>query len=51
LGCSSNLTFALEPGWKFVETEDWRPDVEAAWAECGGDERAWIYFSFGFWWI
>ncbi|KAF9806839.1 hypothetical protein IEO21_08519 [Rhodonia placenta] len=29
---SSKLTFALEPGWAFVETEDWRPDVEGDWA-------------------
>ena len=29
---SSNLTFSLSPGWSFVETEGWRPDLIAAWA-------------------
>lgn len=28
---SSNLTFSLSPGWLFVETEDWRPDLEGTW--------------------
>ena len=28
---SSNLTFSLSPGWLFVETEDWRPDLEGIW--------------------
>ncbi|THH28224.1 hypothetical protein EUX98_g5973 [Antrodiella citrinella] len=28
---SSNLTFSLAPGWLFVETEDWRPDLEGTW--------------------
>ncbi|KAF8550194.1 hypothetical protein OG21DRAFT_1487939 [Imleria badia] len=28
----SNLTFSLSPGWAFVETEGWRPDVIASWA-------------------
>jgi len=37
-GNSSNLTFLLEPGWEFVETEDWRPDVEAKWSEVGADD-------------
>ncbi|KIJ17533.1 hypothetical protein PAXINDRAFT_179567, partial [Paxillus involutus ATCC 200175] len=27
----SNLTFSLSPGWTFVETEGWRPDLEARW--------------------
>ena len=31
LDCSSNLTFSLSPGWLFVETEDWRPDLEGVW--------------------
>lgn len=31
--CSSDLTFALEPGWAFVVTEDWRKDLVASWAE------------------
>ena len=33
---SSNLTFSLAPGWLFVETEDWRADLEAGWVENGG---------------
>ena len=37
-GNSSNLTFPLEPGWAFVETEDWRADVEAKWSEVGADD-------------
>jgi len=41
-GCSrsnsSNLTFPLEPGWTFVETEDWRADIEAKWCEVGADD-------------
>ena len=37
-GYSSNLTFLLEPGWVFVETEDWRADSEAKWSEVGADE-------------
>ncbi|KAL0573022.1 hypothetical protein V5O48_008933 [Marasmius crinis-equi] len=42
---SSNLTFALSPGWNFVGTEDWRADLEAKWAEevGGGDENGWVY--------
>lgn len=35
---SSNLTFPLEPGWTFVETEDWRADIEAKWNEVGADD-------------
>ena len=36
---SSNLTFSLAPGWLFVETEDWRPDLEGVWADgVGADE-------------
>jgi hypothetical protein len=34
---SSNLTFSLAPGWAFVESEDWRKDVQCAWSGCGGD--------------
>ncbi len=34
---SSNLTFSLEPGWAFVETEDWRKDLEASWADVNSD--------------
>ena len=31
LGFSSNLTFSLSPGWLFVETEEWRPDLQGSW--------------------
>ncbi|KAH9969764.1 integral peroxisomal membrane peroxin-domain-containing protein [Russula dissimulans] len=37
-GSVSNLTFLLEPGWAFVETEDWRADFEAKWSEVGADD-------------
>ncbi|KAH9933173.1 integral peroxisomal membrane peroxin-domain-containing protein [Epithele typhae] len=41
---SSNLTFSLAHGWSFVETEDWRPDLEGTWAEpLGADEAGWVY--------
>ncbi|KZT25413.1 hypothetical protein NEOLEDRAFT_1065323 [Neolentinus lepideus HHB14362 ss-1] len=40
---SSNLTFSLTPGWAFVETEDWRPDMQALWAPAGADEHGWVY--------
>ena len=36
-GNSSNLTFPLETGWTFVETEDWRADIEAKWSEVGAE--------------
>ncbi|KIP08579.1 hypothetical protein PHLGIDRAFT_117085 [Phlebiopsis gigantea 11061_1 CR5-6] len=41
---SSNLTFSLSPGWLFVETEDWRPDLEGTWLgrEHTGD-NGWVY--------
>jgi len=42
-GDVSNLTFSLAPGWSFVETEDWRSDLEAAWNETGADESGWVY--------
>ncbi|KAH0826222.1 hypothetical protein J3R83DRAFT_5680 [Lanmaoa asiatica] len=50
---SSNLTFSLSPGWTFVETEGWRPDLGATWAVqgvapttsvcVGADEDGWTY--------
>ncbi|KAH9841736.1 integral peroxisomal membrane peroxin-domain-containing protein [Rhodofomes roseus] len=41
---SSNLTFALEPGWVFVETEDWRPDLQGSWVTPGvADKNGWVY--------
>ncbi|KAH9080385.1 integral peroxisomal membrane peroxin-domain-containing protein [Lactarius deliciosus] len=40
---SSNLTFLLEPGWLFIETEDWRADVEAKWSQGGADDSGWVY--------
>jgi hypothetical protein len=32
------LTFALEPGWKFVESEDWKEDLHAGWAGFRADQ-------------
>lgn len=45
---SSSLSFSLDPGWAFVETEDWRPDLETVWAECGGDasESTFVIINF-----
>ncbi|KAI0763592.1 integral peroxisomal membrane peroxin-domain-containing protein [Trametes elegans] len=41
---SSNLTFSLGAGWFFVETEDWRPDLEGSWVAPGSaDEDGWVY--------
>ena len=41
--CSSNLTFLLAPGWAFVETEDWRPDIEGTWVSpIGADNSTYL---------
>ncbi|KAI0270037.1 integral peroxisomal membrane peroxin-domain-containing protein [Gloeopeniophorella convolvens] len=40
---SSNLTFLLDPGWVFVETEDWRADIEGGWSAVGADKTGWVY--------
>ena len=37
---SSNLTFSLAPGWSFVETEDWRPDLEGVWGGLEGADES-----------
>lgn len=43
-GDVSNLTFSLSPGWLFVETEDWRPDLEALWIGSEfADQDGWVY--------
>jgi len=43
-GDVSNLTFSLAPGWMFVETEDWRPDLEGTWiSNVGADLGGWVY--------
>ncbi|KAI0916942.1 hypothetical protein AcW2_007201 [Taiwanofungus camphoratus] len=43
-GDVSNLTFSLSSGWLFVETEDWRPDLESTWiAPVGADDGGWVY--------
>ncbi|KZV64763.1 hypothetical protein PENSPDRAFT_745287 [Peniophora sp. CONT] len=39
----SNLTFELDPGWAFVETEDWRADTEGEWSGVGADDHGWVY--------
>ncbi|KZT44598.1 hypothetical protein SISSUDRAFT_1124094 [Sistotremastrum suecicum HHB10207 ss-3] len=38
-----NLTFQLEPGWRFVETEDWREDLIAIWNSSPSDDNGWVY--------
>lgn len=55
---SSNLTFSLAPGWAFVETEGWRPDILGSWVSAasisssasgsgdtvfGADDNGWVY--------
>lgn len=40
---SSNLTFSLAPGWKFVETETWRADLVGGWSGVGADDDGWVY--------
>ncbi|KAL4251207.1 Peroxisomal Membrane Protein PEX28-32 [Abortiporus biennis] len=43
-GDVSNLTFSLSPGWLFVETEEWRPDLEGTWiSNVGADDHGWVY--------
>ena len=42
---SSNLTFSLSPGWLFVETEDWRPDLEGTWAASIGADDGTYFLS------
>ncbi|EJD52284.1 hypothetical protein AURDEDRAFT_99106 [Auricularia subglabra TFB-10046 SS5] len=42
-GTLSHLTFALEPGWAFVETESWRADYAGTWVECGADADGFVY--------
>ncbi|CAG7846728.1 SubName: Full=Uncharacterized protein {ECO:0000313/EMBL:CCA73045.1} [Serendipita indica DSM 11827] len=40
----SNLTFTLEPGWHFIPTEDWQPDIFGSWvSNVGGDADGWVY--------
>ncbi|THH07780.1 hypothetical protein EW145_g3154 [Phellinidium pouzarii] len=39
----SNLTFSLELGWVFIETEDWRKDLEASWVDVESDDDGWVY--------
>lgn len=43
-GDVSNLTFSLSSGWLFVETEEWRPDLEGSWIgrDCT-DDSGWVY--------
>jgi hypothetical protein len=40
--CSLHLSVELDPGWEFVETEDWEPDFLAKWATGGGDLGMWM---------
>lgn len=39
----SSSTFSLAEHWSFVETEDWRPDVDGTWSSCGSDANGWVY--------
>ncbi|KDQ20876.1 hypothetical protein BOTBODRAFT_124738 [Botryobasidium botryosum FD-172 SS1] len=40
---TSHITFKLDPGWAFVETEDWHADLLGAWSKVGADEDGWVY--------
>ncbi|KAF8322741.1 hypothetical protein DL93DRAFT_2071698 [Clavulina sp. PMI_390] len=40
---SSHLVVQLDPGWAFVETEQWEPDFLARWAPTGADRDGWVY--------
>ncbi|KAF9502745.1 hypothetical protein BS47DRAFT_1356814 [Hydnum rufescens UP504] len=40
---SSHLKIHLEPGWEYVETEDWTPDYLGRWAPSGADGDGWVY--------
>ncbi|KIY65309.1 hypothetical protein CYLTODRAFT_424449 [Cylindrobasidium torrendii FP15055 ss-10] len=40
---NSNLTFSLDDGWSFVDTEDWRLDLAGSWTTCGADAGGWVY--------
>jgi len=42
-GSVSNLTFVLEPGWTFVESEDWKEDLNGVWAAFRADQNGWVY--------
>ncbi|KAF8753302.1 Integral peroxisomal membrane peroxin [Rhizoctonia solani] len=33
----------VSPGWRFVETEDWRIDWVGSWIACGSDSDGWVY--------
>lgn len=48
---SSCLTFDLDEGWSFVETEDWRPDITGSWLPCGADESETLVLLFDSYWI
>ena len=43
LSGSSNLTFTLEPGWHFVSTEDWRPDLPGSWVSAVGADKGELF--------
>jgi len=40
---SLHLDVELDPGWAFVETEEWEPDFLAKWAPNGGNRDGWVY--------
>jgi len=41
---SNNLEISLPEGWAFVETEDWRKDLDASWTDIESDaDDGWVY--------
>jgi len=42
-GAVNNLTFSLDQGWQFVETENWRIDYAGSWSDGGADDDGWVY--------
>lgn len=39
----SEVPFALEPGWAWIDGDDWRIDWGACWSTVGGDENGFVY--------
>ena len=38
-----DVSFALEPGWAWIDGDDWRIDWGARWSTVGGDENGFVY--------
>jgi len=43
---SLHLKIHLEPGWEYVETEDWTPDYLGRWAPSGADGGVFFFTCF-----